>query len=95
LKYLEAGGSAVALNLGTGKGFSVSEILAAAEKTIGRSVPVVKQARRPGDPPVLVAASHRAREVLGWQPTRSSVDHILETAWRWLRGHRGAGALTG
>ena len=93
LKYLEGGGAGVALNLGTGKGFSVSEILAAAEKTIGRPVPVVKQPRRPGDAPVLVAAAHRAWEVLGWQPTRSSLDSILETAWRWLRSHRGAGAL--
>jgi UDP-glucose-4-epimerase GalE len=89
LKYLEDGSAGVALNLGTGNGFSINEIVAAAEKIIGRKVPVSPQPRRPGDPPALVAASHRAWEVLGWRPTRSSLDNILETAWRWLQHHRG------
>jgi UDP-arabinose 4-epimerase len=83
LRYLENGGASLALNLGTGTGFSVNEILAAAERTIGRVVPVVRRPRRAGDAPVLVAAARRAGEVLAWEPSRSSLENILETAWRW------------
>jgi UDP-arabinose 4-epimerase len=88
LEHLEAGGENVVLNLGTGTGFSVNEILAAAERTIGRPVPVIRQPRRPGDPPALVAASHRARKVLGWEPSHSSLDNIMSTAWQWMIRHR-------
>jgi len=87
LHYLERGGANTTLNLGTGHGYSVKEILTAAEKVIGHPVPVVQQPRRPGDPPLLVAAAGRAQEVLGWQPTRSSLDNILGTAWRWQEHH--------
>jgi UDP-arabinose 4-epimerase len=90
LQYLESGGGGAAFNLGTGSGFSVQEILAAAERTIGRPVPVIREPRRPGDAPALVAAPGRARQVLGWTPTHSSLDNILETAWRWQR-HKTAG----
>ena len=83
LRYLENGGTSTALNLGTGDGYSVSQILAAAEKAVGRPIPIVRQDRRPGDPPRLIAAPQRAFSTLGWSPAHSSVENILETAWRW------------
>ncbi len=67
LRHLENGGASMALNLGTGDGYSVHEILAAAEKVIGRPIPTAPNPRRPGDPPRLVAAPQRAFEVLGWE----------------------------
>jgi UDP-glucose-4-epimerase GalE len=87
LHYLEHGGASTTMNLGTGHGYSVREILTAAQKAVGRAVPVIQQPRRPGDPPSLVAASGRAQQVLGWKPTRSSLDNILETAWKWQEQH--------
>jgi UDP-arabinose 4-epimerase len=83
LRYLENGGSSVALNLGTGDGYSVNQILAAAEAATGRPIPVDRQPRRPGDPPKLIAAPQRAMQTLGWKPSHSSVDNILRTAWKW------------
>jgi UDP-arabinose 4-epimerase len=72
-----------AYNLGTGSGFSVAQVIAAAERVTGRKIPVVIGARRPGDPAQLLAdASLLARE-LDWKARHSSLDHILETAWRW------------
>ena len=88
LKYLERGGESVALNLGTGRGHSVREVLAMVEEVSGRSVPVRMGPRRPGDPPQLVARAQRAREVLGWQPQHSSLRTIVETAWRWRTERR-------
>src|SRR5215471_194193 len=88
LAYLEGGGASIALNLGTGHGYSVREILNAAEKVVGRPIPVAHQPRRPGDPPLLVAAAGRAQQVLGWKPTRSSLDNILGTAWAWQERHQ-------
>jgi UDP-glucose-4-epimerase GalE len=83
LRYLESGGSSVALNLGTGDGYSVNQILTAAEAATGHPIPVERQPRRPGDPPRLVAAPQRAMKTLGWKPAHSSVDNILKTAWAW------------
>ncbi len=81
------GGSAVAVNLGTGTGRSVREIVEAARRVTGRPVPTVERPRRPGDPPELVAAVGRAATVLGWRALRSSLDEILESAWRWHQAH--------
>lgn len=83
LKYLESGGKSTQINLGTGHGYSVKEILAAAEKAAGRPIPIVQQPRRPGDPPKLVAAAGRAHTVLGWKTEHSSIENIMTTAWRW------------
>ena len=84
---------AVAFNLGTGTGQSVRQVLAAAQRVTGRPIPSVDQPRRPGDPPVLVAAAERARTSLGWTPRRSAIEEILESAWRWHRAHpRGYGS---
>ncbi|HEX9835639.1 MAG TPA: UDP-glucose 4-epimerase GalE [Alphaproteobacteria bacterium] len=80
LGYLAGGGDSAAFNLGTGHGHSVREIIAAVERVTGRTVPVVDAERRPGDPPVLVADASRIRAACGWEPTRSSLDFIIETA---------------
>ncbi len=81
--YLMAGGAAGAFNLGTGAGTTVAEIAAAVEKAAGRPLPRRIGPRRDGDPASLIAASEKARSVLGWTPTRSDIDAIVESAWRW------------
>lgn len=89
LKYLLDHGKSVALNLGTGTGSSVAEIVKTAERLTGQQIPCEIAARRPGDPPRLIAASDRARSVLGWQPERSSIDTILTDAWIWHKKRYG------
>lgn len=82
LRYLLDGGQTTAFNLGTGEGTTVRELVAAIGRTTNRPLPVETVARRPGDAPALVADSTRARDVLGWRPTRS-LDEIVRSAWRW------------
>ncbi len=77
----------VALNLGTGTGRSVREVVHAASRVTGTAVPTVERPRRAGDPPALVAAVGRATQVLGWRAARSSLDEILQSAWRWHQAH--------
>ena len=79
--------AALVCNLGSGGGFSVREVLAAAEGVVGRPVPHAVGPRRAGDPPVLVAAVGRAAEVLGWRPRRSTLDEMIGSAWTWRRAH--------
>jgi UDP-glucose-4-epimerase GalE len=82
-----------AYNLGTGRGHSVREVVDAVARVTGRAVPAQTGPRRPGDPPVLVAAASRAREELGFEPEWRELDAIVETAVRWARAHpRGYGA---
>ena len=76
-----------AINLGTGHGASVKQVLAAAELVTGREVPLVVGPRREGDPPRLVASNARAKERLGWEPRASTMERILEDAWRWHQAH--------
>ena len=83
LKYLESGGSSTQVNLGTGHGYSVKQILTAAEAVVGQPIPIVQQPRRPGDPPKLVAAAGKAQSLLGWKLEHSAIENILATAWRW------------
>ncbi len=83
LDRLLAGGPSLTLNLGTGHGHSVREVIAAAERVTGRPIPRRETARRPGDPPMLVADPTRARQALGWAPNLSDLDTILSTAWAW------------
>jgi UDP-glucose-4-epimerase GalE len=82
-----APGQVTICNLGTGGGFSVREVIRAVEEISGRKVPVREGPRRPGDPPVLLAAPERAREVLGWTPCYTDLRDIVETAWRWHSQH--------
>jgi UDP-glucose-4-epimerase GalE len=94
IDYLHNGGGSVAVNLGTGHGHTVREVVDAAERITGRTVPRRYVARRAGDPPELVADARRAREVLGWQAEVSDLDTIIRTAWAW-HVRRNAGAVTG
>jgi UDP-glucose 4-epimerase len=68
-------------NLGNGSGFSVREVIAAAEQVTGQSIAAVERPRRPGDPPMLVAASERIRSELGWQARKPELTEILADAW--------------
>lgn len=83
LKYLENGGKSEVFNLGNGNGFSVREVIETAQKITGKEIKAVEVDRRPGDPPVLVGSSKKAREVLGWQPKYDDLSSIIETAWKW------------
>ena len=74
-------------NLGTGRGFSVREILAAAERVTGRKVPVRFGPRRAGDAVALYADPGRARELLGWVAQHREPDAIIASAWRWMQAH--------
>jgi UDP-glucose 4-epimerase len=85
LDYLDKRAGAHAFNLGNGQGFSVREVIAAAEAVSGHPIPYTVEARRSGDPAVLVASSEKAREHLGWQPAYTTLEPILETAVRWHR----------
>ena len=84
LRYLEEGGSSAAFNLGNGGGFSVQEVIDTARAVTGRAIEVVDGPRRDGDPAVLVADATAARDVLGWQPAYTSLEPIVEHAWRAL-----------
>jgi len=83
LEHLGAGRQSVALNLGTGRGHSVREVIRAAEAVTGKPIPCRETARRPGDPPVLVADPALASELLGWRPRVSDLDTIVRTALAW------------
>ena len=83
LAKLEKGAKDLRLNLGTGKGHSVREVLGAVEKISGRKVPAREVGRRAGDPPALVADARRASEVLGWKPKYPALETIVEHALRW------------
>jgi UDP-glucose 4-epimerase len=76
-----------AYNLGSGRGFSVREVLAAAESVVGRPIPHGVGPRRPGDPPVLVASAERAQQRLGWRPRRGSLEEMVGSAWAWAQRH--------
>lgn len=82
LRYLVAGNQSRAFNLGTGEGHSVREVLRMVEEVAGTAVPYKLDERRPGDPPVLVANSDNARQVLQWAP-KFSLRQIIESAWLW------------
>jgi len=83
LEYLASGGTSQSLNLGTGQGHSVREVIDAVGKISPHGVPVREAPRRAGDPPELVADSRRAAMVLGWTPQGSGLDAIVESAWAW------------
>lgn len=79
-------------NLGNGEGFSVKDVVAAAEEVTGRRIRTVVAPRRPGDPPSLIASSARAKQALRWNPTRGDLKEIIGSAWRWhLKHPRGYG----
>jgi len=83
LEYLLEGRESNIFNLGNGSGFSVKEVIETAKKVIGKSIKVIEQERRPGDPPVLVGSAQKAREILGWQPQYAELEKIINHAWKW------------
>jgi UDP-glucose 4-epimerase len=74
-------------NLGNGNGFSVRQVIAATERVTGAAIPQRETDRRPGDPPMLVAASERIRSELGWEPRKPDLDEIIADAWAFARSH--------
>lgn len=85
LEQLLSGSPGGVFNLGTGRGYSVKEVLQAIEKVAGQRLPPATGPRRSGDPPILVADPTRARQVLGFDPVRSDLATIVQTAWAWHR----------
>ena len=90
LRRLLGGGRSCALNLGTGRGHSVREVIAAVAAAGGINPPYRDAPRREGDPPALVADPSLARQMLGWEPCHSSLEEIVRTAWRWHSTRDGA-----
>lgn len=83
LEYLLKHDEGIILNLGSGKGFSVKELIDSTEKIVGKKVPLRLVPRRPGDAPELVADPSKAKRLIGWQARHSDIDTILTTAWQW------------
>lgn len=75
-------------NIGTGTGYSVLEVIRAAEKVVGQPIPYEVVARRPGDPPALVANPEKLKSHLGWTPAYRSIEEVVATAWNWHRQYR-------
>lgn len=87
LAHLRKGGASEFVNLGTGHGHSVLEVIETARTVTGRKIEVKKEGRRAGDPARLVAVSEKARRVLGWEPKLGDLATILRTAWEWKLSH--------
>ena len=88
LNWLEQGKGSQVFNLGTGKGFSVREVIDASRSVTNREVPFSEGPRRAGDATKLVSGSTRAEADLGWEPKRSTMPHMIADAWRWHQtGH--------
>jgi UDP-glucose 4-epimerase len=83
LAYLQAGGESTVCNCGYGRGLSVRQVIDMVKQVSGVDFPVEEGPRRPGDPPKLIAANRKIREVIGWTPRHDDLAHIVETAWRW------------
>lgn len=86
LQHIQRGGRSLLLNLGTGKGYSVQEVVAAVEQVTGKTLNKRIGPRRPGDPPVLVADRSQAEQALGWTPSRSLRD-MVASAWNFFQRH--------
>jgi UDP-glucose-4-epimerase GalE len=84
LEYLLKGGKSCALNLANSRGYSVREVIAAAQRVSGRTIRAEIAERRPGDPPVLIGDARQARALLGWQPARSDLELQIGDAWNWM-----------
>ena len=87
LNHLRRGGASDYLNLGTGHGFSVLEVIEAARQVTGRDIRIRVEPPRPGDPPRLVADPAKSKSILGWVPTKSDLRSIIDSAWRWHQRH--------
>ena len=87
LNYLREGGESNIFNLGNGQGFSVKEMILAAEKVTEQKIKTEIGARRAGDPAQLIASSDKAKKVLKWEPKFADVEKIIATAWNWHKNH--------
>ena len=87
LKYLRSGGASNVFNLGNGQGFSVKEMIIAAQKVTGQKIKTEVGTRRAGDPAQLIAFSNKAKRILGWTPRFADVEKIIATAWTWHKNH--------
>lgn len=85
--YLKNGGESTVFNLGSNTGFSVKEIIEAVEKVTKRQIPTKISERRAGDPATLIASSEKAKQTLNWTPTQTSIEQIIQDAWRWHTAH--------
>src|SRR5262245_11262922 len=83
LDRLLDGGKSASVNLGTGRGHSIRDVISAIEAVGGRAVPVVEGRRRAGDPPALIANPQLGQSLLGWKPLKSDLHTIVQTAWQW------------
>jgi UDP-glucose-4-epimerase GalE len=83
LKWLLANQKSVSVNLGTGTGYSVLEIIEAVQKFCGKTIPVRLEKRRDGDPSYLTADNKLAKELFGWTPRLSDLPTMIESAWKW------------
>ena len=83
VKYLLANEKSLSLNLGTGQGYSVFEIIEAVERHCNLKVPLQVKAKRAGEPAILVASALKAKEVLGWTPEYSDLKTLIASAWKW------------
>ena len=83
LDYLLKGGDSQVFNLGNGNGFSVREVIETAKQVTGKEIKIVESDRRPGDPPILVGSSDKARKIIGWNPKYPDVKEIITHAWQW------------
>lgn len=89
LEYLLQGGNSDVFNLGNGNGFSVRETIETARSVTNKDIPAIESDRRPGDPPVLVGSSEKARQVLAWKPQYSDLRQIIDHAWQWHQKRHG------
>ncbi|MFH7819771.1 UDP-glucose 4-epimerase GalE [Neobacillus thermocopriae] len=87
LQYLQNGGESNIFNLGSSQGFSVKEIIETAKEVTGIEIPVQVGERRAGDPSTLIASSEKARQILGWNPKKTSIHQIIRDAWNWHQHH--------
>lgn len=85
LRWLDEGGATAAFNCGLGRGWSVREVIAAAERVTGVRIPQAVEQRRPGDPPVLVADASRIAQEMGFSAEYTDLEEIIRTAWQWHR----------
>jgi UDP-glucose 4-epimerase len=89
LDYLLNGGASQFINLGNGSGYSVRQVIDTARQITQCDIPAVTQARRPGDPPMLVGSSERGRQLLNWQPQFAELETIIRHAWEWHQKRHG------
>jgi len=88
LEYLNGHNKSEAINLGKGEGYSIKEVIKTTESIIGREIPFIIGHRRQGDPPLLIAAVDKAKQLLGWKAKGSNLENIIQTAWNWHNSRR-------